>query len=165
MTKISIVVAMNKENVIGVDNQLPWHIPEDLQHFKQITYGKPIIMGRKTFESIGRVLPGRKNIVISRNGELNIPEVTVYTSLAIAILDNQTVPELCIIGGGEIFKQALPIADELYLTIVDYPVENPTVFFPKFDLLSWQLITSKEIVSSNGIHCQFKRYCRNVIHD
>ncbi len=165
MAKISIVVAMNKENVIGVNNQLPWHIPEDLQHFKQVTYGKPILMGRKTFDSIGRVLPGRKNIIISRNEELDIPGVTIYTSLAIALLDNQTAPELCIIGGGEIFKQALPIADELYLTIVDYPVENPTVFFPKFDSFSWQLISSKDITSTNGVNCQFKHYCRNVIYE
>lgn len=163
--KITIVVAMNKENVIGIDNQLPWHIPEDLQHFKLVTYGKPVIMGRKTFESIGKALPGRKNIVISKNVDLEIPEVTVYKSLALAILDNQTVPELCIIGGGEIFKQALPIADELNITIVDYPVINPTVFFPRFNLLAWQLISSKEIVSASGVNCKFKRYCRNVIHD
>lgn len=156
---------MNHENVIGVDNKLPWHIPEDLQHFKRVTFGKPILMGRKTFESIGRVLPGRKNIVISRDADLKIPGVTIYTSLAIAILDNQTDSELCIIGGGEIFKQALPIADELHLTIVDFPVENPTVFFPKLNILAWQLITSKEIVSTTGIRCQFKRYCRNVIHE
>jgi dihydrofolate reductase len=156
---------MNNENVIGTNNQLPWHITEDLQHFKQVTYGKPILMGRKTFESIGRVLPGRKNIVISRDTDLEIPGVTIYTSLAIAILDNQTDPELCIIGGGEIFKQALPIADEMYITIVDYPVENPTVFFPKFNQMAWQLITSKEIISASGVRCQFKRYCRDVIHD
>lgn len=162
MAKIVIVVAMNKENVIGVDNKLPWHISEDLQHFKKITYGKAIIMGRKTFESIGRVLPGRKNIVISRNTELEIPDVTVYNSLAMAILLNQTEAELCIIGGGEIFKQALSIADEMQVTIIDYPVENPSVFFPKFGELEWRLLSSEQITSSGGINCQFNHYCRNI---
>lgn len=153
---------MNKENVIGVNNQLPWHIPEDLQYFKHVTYGKPIIMGRKTFESIGRILPGRKNIVISRDTGLVIPGVTVYSSLAIALLDNQVAAELCIIGGGEIFKQALPIADELRVTVIDYPVENATVFFPKIDLLAWQLIKSEQKTSSTGINCQYNIYCRSI---
>jgi dihydrofolate reductase len=122
-------------------------------------------MGRKTFDSIGKVLPGRKNIVISRDEHLIIPGVTIYTSLALAILDNQIFPELCIIGGGEIFREALPIADELNITLIDYPVVAPTVFFPKINLLAWQLIRSREIISSNGICCQFKVYCRNVIHE
>lgn len=151
---------MNRENVIGANGKLPWHIPEDLQYFKQVTYGKSVLMGRKTFESIGKALPGRKNIVISRDPALKIPGVTLYTSLAIALLDNQMASELCIIGGGDIFKQALPIADELNITTIDYPVVHPTVFFPPFDLLEWRLMNTKKIVSSEGINCEFNLYCR-----
>lgn len=162
MTKITIIVAMNKENVIGTNNKLPWHVPEDLQHFKQVTYGKPVIMGRKTFESIGRILPGRKNIIISKDANLKISGAVIYSSLAIMLLHNQNEPELYIIGGGDIFEQALPIADELNVTIIDYHVEHPTVFFPKINFLQWQLIKSREIISTGGINCQFNLYCRNI---
>jgi dihydrofolate reductase len=159
---LTIVVAMNKERVIGVDNQLPWHIPEDLQHFKQVTLGKPIIMGRKTFESIGRVLPGRKNIVITRNLKWSYPGVEVYTSLESALLANSEDAELCIIGGGEIFKKALPIADKLHLTILDIKVDNPTVFFPEIDYTKWCLISSKEIMVKDNISCVFNEYTHSL---
>ena len=148
--------------MIGVDNQLPWHIPEDLKYFKQATLGKPIIMGRKTFESIGRVLPGRKNIVITRNNDFRNDDVTVYHSLEEALQDNQIYPEICIIGGGEIFKQALPITTKLFLTIVDYPVANPTVYFPKINFDEWQLDTTEEIISGTGTKCRFNLYYRKT---
>lgn len=166
MTQISLVVAMNQDNIIGVNNQLPWHLPEDLAHFKEVTLGKPIIMGRKTFESIGRVLPGRKNIVISRNPDFQIPGVSIYKSLESAISDNQDVPELCIIGGGEIFKQALPLSHKLYLTIVNYVIKNldlksnMVVHFPTLNLDEWHKIDSKSLVSSNGIACDFQTYSK-----
>lgn len=151
---------MNNQNAIGVNNQLPWHIPEDLKHFKQVTYGKPVIMGRKTFDSIGRILPGRKNIVISRNSNLHIADVSIYSSLQEAITDNQDYPEICIIGGGEIFKQALSIADKLQVTIVDYPLLQADTFFPEIDVNIWQLSVSENIISSNNISCQFNTYLR-----
>jgi dihydrofolate reductase len=160
---ISIVVAMNPDYVIGVDNQLPWHIPEDLQHFKQCTMGKPIIMGRKTFESIGRILPGRKNIIISRNSNYNMTNnnnFAVYSDLNAAILDNEHHPELCIIGGGEIFKLALPLVNKIYLTIVELPIANPTVFFPKLDMEQWQIICESTIITATGVKCHFKELLR-----
>lgn len=157
---ITIIVAMNKERVIGVDNQLPWHVPEDLQHFKEITLGKPIIMGRKTFESIGRVLPGRKNIVITRNPSWKHDGVVMYTSLEAALQDNSDSEELCIIGGGEIFVKALPIADKLHLTILDIRVDNPTVFFPEIDYSQWSFVNSNEISVNDGINCVFNEYIR-----
>jgi len=165
MTQISLVVAMNQDNIIGVNNQLPWHIPEDLAHFKQVTLGKPIVMGRKTYQSIGRALPGRKNIVISRNLSLKIDGVIVCQSLDQAIADNQDVPEICIIGGGEIFSQALEIADKLYITIVNFQIQNlnttdQTVSFPKLDIRQWTLIETKDLVSSSGIACKFNMYVR-----
>lgn len=160
---LTIVVAMNENNVIGVDNQLPWHVPEDLQHFKAVTMHKPIIMGRKTFESIGRVLPGRKNIVITRNLEWHHPAVETYKSLEDAIANNQNLEELCIIGGGEIFARALPVVDKLHLTIIDIPVAKPTVFFPKINYKEWDLIDSKDVITKNGIKCVFNEYVRRKI--
>jgi dihydrofolate reductase len=158
---ITVIAAMNKVMVIGIDNKLPWHIPEDLKFFKEITLNKPIIMGRKTFESIGRVLPNRKNIVISNNPELILEGAFVYSSLIEAINDNKSFLEICIIGGAEIFKQAIEFADKLYLTIVDVKVINPTVFFPKINFNEWRLIKQNSIVSQNGINCNFKEYERN----
>ena len=158
---ITIVVAMNKERVIGADNQLPWHIPEDLAYFKQVTLGKPIIMGRKTFESIGRVLPGRKNIVVSRNGYVHDGVVT-YASLKDAINDNQDVSELCVIGGGEIFRQALDFADTLHITEVDYPVANPGTWFPEINEQEWDIIIHSEFTSSKNVKCVIKEYRRKL---
>ena len=158
--KISIVVAMNHSNVIGVDNQLPWHIPEDLQHFKAITIDKPVIMGRKTFESIGKALPNRHNIVISSNGSYKAEAITIVNSLEHAISLCKDIPEVCIIGGGEIFRQSLDIATNLYLTIVDIVVSNPTVFFPKIDYSLWQLINEKDIMTKSGVQCSFKDYVK-----
>lgn len=157
---LTIVVAMNKERVIGVNNQLPWHVPEDLQYFKKVTLGKPIIMGRKTFESIGRVLPGRKNIVITRNTNWQYDGVDVYKSLEEAILDNSNFEELCVIGGGEIFAKALPIANKLHLTILDIPVTNPSVFFPEIDYKQWSLISSNQISVKDDTCCTFNEYIR-----
>lgn len=166
MPQISIVVAMNQDNIIGVDNQLPWHIPEDLAHFKQITLGKPIIMGRKTFESIGRILPGRKNIIISRNHQLKIDGTDIYTSIEAAISENKEASEICIIGGGEIFNQALYLCDRLYITIVEYEIATATsqsniVYFPKLDLKIWQLSETQKLTSSNGVKCNFNTYLRD----
>ena len=158
---ISLIVAMNHERVIGSDNQLPWHIPEDLNYFKQVTLGKPIIMGRKTFESIGRVLPERKNVVISRS-DYHYPGVVCYHSLSEAIQQNSDFTELCIIGGGEIFKQAIKFATKLHITEVDFPVNNPCAWFPDFDKNNWNIIASKQFVSSSGIHCCIKEYIKNV---
>lgn len=154
---ISLVVAMNQERVIGVDNALPWHIPEDLAYFKQVTLNKPIIMGRKTFESIGRVLPKRRNIVISRSG-FSYPNVEVFTSLEDALSATSNDAEICIIGGGEIFKQALPYANSLHLTMVDFPVANPSAWFPEVDFTGWECIMKREIISENNIHCEFNHY-------
>lgn len=155
---ITAIVAMNREGVIGINNQLPWHIPEDLQFFKEITINKPIIMGRKTFESIGKILPNRKNIVVSRNPKFAIAGVSVYRSLKEAINDNLQFPEICIIGGAEIYRQAMEFVDKLYLTIVNFEVTNPTAFFPEVDLNEWHLIKQHSIISKSGIKCEFNVY-------
>ena len=157
MSKITLIVAMNKERVIGTNNQLPWHIPEDLAYFKQITLGKPIIMGRKTFESIGRVLPGRKNIVISNKGYQH-EGVVCYSSLQEALDDNTTYEEICIIGGGQIFAEAVKFADTIHITEVECDVTNPCAWFPALDPRVWQFSIIKEFVSSSGIKCIIKEY-------
>ena len=128
MTTISLVAAMAHNRIIGKDNDMPWHMPADLAHFKKVTLGKPVIMGRKTFESIGRPLPGRKNIVITRNSQWKHEGVEVVTSPEQALLLVNNVEEVMIIGGGNIYQQFLPMADRLYLTFIDLEVEGDTQF-------------------------------------
>jgi len=132
---ISLVVAMSENRVIGIENRLPWNIPEDLKRFKKITSGHPSIMGRKTFESIGRPLPNRTNIVITRQKDYRVEGVVTVFSLDEALDWAGRSPgsdEIFVIGGGEIFRQILPRAKRIYLTEVEWPFEGDT-FFPDFD--------------------------------
>ncbi|MGF1714841.1 type 3 dihydrofolate reductase [Photobacterium chitinilyticum] len=126
--KISMIAAMANDRVIGKDNAMPWHLPADFAWFKQSTLGKPIVMGRKTFESIGRPLPGRQNIVISRNPNFHAEGVTVVPDIAAAKKAAGDVEELMIIGGGSIYAACLPEAERLYLTFIDLIVEGDTCF-------------------------------------
>lgn len=141
--RLSMAFAMAQNRVIGKDNALPWHLPKDLQYFKKITLGKPIIMGRKTFDSIGRPLPGRPNIVITRNTDWSHEGVQVVHSVdeAIALgseLANQKdVEELMVIGGSQIYTELLNRADRLYMTQVHSEVEGDD-YFPAFSLDEWQ---------------------------
>lgn len=126
--KISMIAAMANNRIIGKDNQMPWHLPADFAWFKQSTMGKPIVMGRKTYESIGRPLPGRLNIVISRDASLSIEGVTTVTSIEQAKQVAGDVEELMIIGGGSIYQACLAQADQLYLTFIDADIEGDTQF-------------------------------------
>ena len=140
--KLAIIVAQAENRVIGINNNLPWHLPEDLRYFKQVTMGKPIIMGRKTFESIGRPLPGRTNIVITRDDSYQPENVKVVNSLEAARELAQSIctidgcDEAMIIGGAQIYEQALPMADRLYLTQVHADV-NGDAWFPAFNPGDW----------------------------
>lgn len=125
---ISIIVAVAENGVIGSDNRLPWHLPDDLKRFKALSLGKPIVMGRRTFESIGKPLPGRTNIVISRQAGLAIAGVLVTGSLDAALAAAGQVPEIVIIGGAEIFRQVLPRTGLIHLTRVHARVEGNVVF-------------------------------------
>lgn len=131
---ISLIAAMANNRVIGKNNQMPWHLPADLGHFKAITLGKPVIMGRKTYESIGRPLPGRRNIVVSRNSDYRVEGCETAVSLEDAIKMVYEVEELMIIGGGNLYSQAMPLTDRLYLTFIDLNVDGDTLF-PKFEQL------------------------------
>jgi dihydrofolate reductase len=137
VTLVSIVVATDERGGIGREGRLPWRLPEDLQRFKRVTIGKPIVMGRRTWESIGRVLPGRHNIVISRQAGLVAPGATVVGSLADALAAAGDVPEVCVIGGAEIYRLALPLAQVIHLTRVHALVDADTVF-PALDPAEWE---------------------------
>lgn len=130
---LSIIVAMGRNRVIGIDNQLPWLIPADLMYFKSVTMAKPIIMGRKTYDSIGRPLPGRKNIVITRNEGWKADGVAVVHNFASAIkaAEGEKTSEVMVIGGAQIYAEALLLVDKLYVTEVDVAPEGDA-YFPEF---------------------------------
>lgn len=157
---ISIVVAIAERNrAIGKDNKLPWHIPEDLKRFKEITSGHPIIMGRKTFKSIGRPLPNRTNIIITRDANYQMEKCVIVNSIEKAIQEASQLEqeEIFIIGGGEIFKQALPYVDKLYLTIVKGPIDGD-VFFPEYS--AFKTIVKQSSHASNGYEYDFLELAR-----
>ncbi|WP_050906382.1 type 3 dihydrofolate reductase [Vibrio campbellii] len=125
---ISMIAAMADNRIIGKDNQMPWHLPADFAWFKRCTMGKPVVMGRKTYESIGRPLPGRLNIVISRDASLSIEGVTTVTSIERALEVAGEVEEVMIIGGGAIYAACLPMANKLYVTHIEAKIEGDTQF-------------------------------------
>lgn len=139
---VSIVVAISTNNAIGKNNQLLWHLPADLKHFKEITSGHPIIMGRKTYDLIGRPLPNRRNIVITRQSGLIIPNVEVVLSLEEAISICKAENEVFVIGGAEIYKQALAFTNTIYLTTV-HQNYDADVFFPELKENEWKEITKE----------------------
>lgn len=125
---ISMIAAMADNRIIGKDNQMPWHLPADFAWFKRCTMGKPVVMGRKTYESIGRPLPGRLNIVISRDASLSIEGVTTVTSIEQALEIAGEVEEVMIIGGGAIYAACLPMANKLYVTHIEAEIDGDTQF-------------------------------------
>lgn len=125
---ISMIAAMADNRIIGKDNQMPWHLPADFAWFKRCTMGKPVVMGRKTYESIGRPLPGRLNIVISRDASLSIEGVTTVTSIEQALEVAGEVEEVMIIGGGAIYAACLPMANKLYVTHIEAEIDGDTQF-------------------------------------
>lgn len=137
MTTLSLIVAMGRGRVIGRDNQLPWHLPADLKHFKTVTMGKPIIMGRLTYESIGKPLPGRRNIVITRDAGYAAPGCEVVTSPEAALAAVADVEEALVIGGANLYRQMLPHADRLYFTFIDADFAGDA-WFPQWNADEWR---------------------------
>lgn len=173
--KITYVVAMNADRLIGINNKLPWNIPEELQHFKKLTIGRPVIMGRKTFASIGKILPERDNIVLTNHPESleKFQSLFICNSVNNAInqaqelAEKRSVNEIFIIGGQEIFKAFLEQVNSLQITYVDYPVKlekkQDGVFFPEIDYKLWKLVSCKEkfMFEENTlklVRCQFYEY-------
>ncbi len=167
MPTISLIVAMTPGRVIGRDGKLPWHLPEDLQHFRKVTMGHPVVMGRKTYDSIGKPLPGRHNIVVTRNPDWHAEGATAVTSLQQAFEaatagaasghqsgdnpDEDEDTEIFVIGGAELYRAALPHAGRLYVTLVHANIEGDT-YFPEIDHSHWQPVSrSARQSSKNGL--------------
>ncbi|QBF82270.1 type 3 dihydrofolate reductase [Shewanella maritima] len=157
--RIAMIAAMANNRVIGKDNQMPWHLPEDLRHFKAMTMSKPVVMGRKTFESIGRPLPGRHNIVITRQQDYQAEGITVVSSVDEAFALTQDVDEVVIIGGGQLYAELLPRAEVLYLTQINLEVEGDT-YFPDWDDGSWQNENSETATSDKGLQYTFNTFIK-----
>ena len=164
--KISLIAAMDRNRLIGNDNQLPWHLPADFAHFRSVTMGKPVLMGRKTYDSIGRPLPGRANIVLTRDASLRIEGVICVTDLGQAIQHAGDAEELMVIGGSTIYEMLLADADRLYITWVDGEFEGDA-WFPEFDESEWRRseVRAHHADEKNAYDCEFVTYDRRVSDD
>ena len=153
--RLSIVVAMDDNRLIGSKNQLPWHLPADLAYFKKLTTGKSILMGRKTYDSIGRPLPNRRNIVITRNANISIPGCEVVSSIDHALELTKEDPEVMVIGGASLCEQILPKINRLYITKIDGEFEGD-VFFPKYDDFDWLEVSCESHPKDNSNAYSYK---------
>lgn len=162
---ISFIVAMDRNHVIGSNNQMPWHLPNDLRFFKETTTGNTIVMGRKTFESIGRVLPNRKHIVITKSTTDFPNEVEVVHDIEtiVKLSEDNNEEELFVIGGGNIFKQLLPYADKLYVTLINETFEGD-VFFPVISMEEWEEVSREKGIQNerNPYEYYFIQYVRKT---
>jgi len=157
--RIYLVAAVAKNGVIGAGGRLPWHLPEDLKHFKNLTLGHPVIMGRRTWESLGKPLPGRENIVISRQAGFEAPGASVAASLPAAIALCTGEPVVFVIGGAEIYAAALSLADGLVLTEIDADYDGDTRF-PDWDRAAWRATQRETHTSAAGLRFDFVLYER-----
>ncbi len=149
---ISLIAAVARNGVIGNHGAIPWHLPADFAYFKRITMGYPVIMGRKTYESIGKSLPGRKNIIVTRQSDYCVPQCTVVHDMIEAIREAGEAEEVFVIGGSEIYKEALPFAERLYITRVEEDF-NGDVLFPEIDFSEWTEVSrEKGIVDKENSH-------------
>lgn len=151
--RVSLIAALDRHHAIGRDNDLPWRLPDDLKRFKALTLGKPVLMGRKTAESLGRALPGRLNLVLTRSGRVPFEGMQAVASVdeAIRIATEQGADELCVIGGGEVYALTLDRSDVLHLTEVDTVVDDAHAFFPPFDPVDWREV-SREVHPVDAKH-------------
>ncbi|WP_243299924.1 dihydrofolate reductase [Bacillus litorisediminis] len=164
---ISCLLAMDLNQGIGYENDLPWHLPEDLKYFKRVTMGHTIVMGRKTFDSIGKALPGRRNVIMTRDSAYVNPEGTeVIHSLDHLLLLNKEKPneEFFVIGGADIFRQVIPFTDRLYITFIEAEYKADT-YFPVINWEEWNLVSSKpgEQQQEAGVEYQFRVYERKSL--
>lgn len=154
---IALIAAMGRNRVIGRDGALPWRLPADLRHFRRLTTGKPVLMGRKTFESIGRPLPERRNVVITRRFGYQADGCEVFSDLEAAFEAFRDSPELMVIGGGSIYGQALPRASRIYLTVIDADFDGDA-HFPEIDMTSWRETARSDHAADgdNGFNYSFR---------
>ena len=146
---ISLIAAMGRNRVIGKDNTLPWRLPADMRHFRRVTMGKPVLMGRKTFESLGRPLPGRRNIVITRNPDYQSSGCEIAVSIADAIALCAEAEEIFFIGGAELYKQVVPLVDRLYLTEVEIEAQGDA-WFPDYDCNAFREVSRESHTGEKG---------------
>ncbi len=159
MSKLSLIVAIANNGVIGIDNTLPWHLPEDLKRFKALTMGHHIIMGRKTYDSLGRLLPGRTTVIVTRNADYQVEGALIAHSLeqAIALCGNDD--EVFLIGGAELYQAGLSLADKLYITEIDLEVAGDA-HFPQINHAQWQETAREAHVSEKGLKFSYVTYQR-----
>jgi len=150
MKALSLIVAFAKNRVIGINNTLPWHLPEDLKRFRALTMGHHIIMGRKTYESLGRLLPGRTTVIVTRNKSYKVEDALIAYTLESALMLCSGDAEPFLIGGAELYKDGLKLANKLYITEVQGAYEGDA-FFPEIHLGDWQLNNKKDHVSTSGL--------------
>jgi dihydrofolate reductase len=161
VSNLSIIVAMSSNRVIGVNNTLPWHLSEDLKHFKSLTTGHTIIMGRKTYESIGRPLPNRRNIVISRNMEASYEGAEVVHSIENAFSISRNDNEVFVIGGSNIYEQALSLVDQLYITEIKKSFSGDA-YFPEINKQIWVESSREDHITNDGLEFSFVKYQKNT---
>lgn len=151
--RISLVAALDRNRAIGRGNDLPWRLPDDLKRFKALTLGKPVLMGRRTAQSLGRALPGRLNLVLTRGGQVPFDGMRAVASVdeALALARAEGAQELCVIGGGEVYALILPQADVLHLTHVDTAVDGADAFFPAWEPAQWEAV-SREVHAADAKH-------------
>lgn len=147
--EIALIAALDRQRAIGRGNALPWHLPDDLKRFKALTLGQPLLMGRRTAESLGRALPGRRNLVLTRSGRVPFGGMEAVASLdeALAAAGHDGASRLCVIGGGEVYALCMPRAARLHLTHVDTVVEGADAFFPAFDARDWRVVSREAHVA------------------
>lgn len=161
MARVSLIVAMARNRVIGRANRIPWHLPKELKRFKELTMGHHIVMGRKTWESIGRLLPGRTTVIVTRSGEFNVPGAKMARSIEDALRQCGADSEIFVIGGRQIFKAALPYAHRLYLSELEADIAGD-VYMPPIDLSDWRLTheESHPLEQGNDLPWRFLVYDR-----
>ncbi len=160
MTCLSVIAAVARNGVIGIDNTLPWHLPEDLKRFRELTMGHHIIMGRKTYESLGRLLPGRTTVIVSRSKEYAVPGALVADSLSAALAMCGDDPEVFLIGGAQIYREGLHCADRLYLTEIDAEYQGDA-HFPEIDRAVWREKARESHQSENGLRYSYVTLARD----
>ncbi len=161
MQSLSLIVAVANSNVIGINNTLPWHLPEDLKRFRALTTGHHIIMGRKTYESLGRLLPGRTTVIVTRNNDYKLEGALVAHSLQAALDLCLNDIEVFVIGGAELYLDGLKLANKLYITNVDLDVVGDA-FFPAIDEQLWQVTSREAHTSAQGLPFTYVTYTRKV---
>lgn len=159
MTSLSLIVAVASNGTIGINNTLPWHLPEDLKRFRALTTGHHIIMGRKTYESLNRLLPDRTTVIVTRNRDYAVPGAVITHSLQEAVASCGDDPEAFLIGGAELYAEGFELADKLYLTEIHAEYEGDA-FLPAFDCQQWREIARESHVSANGLSFSYVTYLR-----